>query len=55
MKPHSPIESLRKVDTDLRVLRRPTNRNVRIRRRLQTTQSISDNENGSAEASERAF
>lgn len=40
-----PIKSLRKIYPDLRVLRRPTNRNIRIRRRLQTPQAIANNKN----------
>jgi hypothetical protein len=41
----SPIKSLRKINPNLRILRRPTNRNIRISRRLQTPQSIPNNEN----------
>jgi hypothetical protein len=50
----SPIESLRKVDPYFRVLRRSTNSDIGIRRSLQTTQPITDNEDGSAETSKRA-
>ena len=53
--PHSPIKSLRKIDPNLRILRRPTNRNIRIRRSLQTAQPITDDENRRAEAPERSI
>jgi hypothetical protein len=50
---HSPIKGLRKIDSYLGVLGRPTNRNIRIRRRLQTPQPISNNENRRAKAPKR--
>jgi hypothetical protein len=46
---NSPIKSLRKINPNLRILRRPTNRNIRISRRLQTPQPIPNNENRRAE------
>jgi hypothetical protein len=49
---NSPIKSLRKIYPNLTVLRRPTNRNVRIRRSLQTPQSIANNKNRRAETPE---
>ena len=51
----SPIERLREIDPDLRVLRRSTNRNIRVRRRLQTSQAIANNKDSSAESAERAI
>ena len=53
--PNSPIESLREIDPNLRILRRSANRDIRVRRSLQTAQAIANNENGGAEASERAI
>lgn len=51
---HSPIERLREVDTDFRVLRRTTNGNVRVCSSFQTPQAITNDEDGGAETTKRA-
>lgn len=45
---------MREIDPNLRILRRSANRDIRVRRSLQTAQPIANNENRGAEASERA-
>lgn len=50
---HSPIKSLREIDSYLTILWRPTNRNIRIRRRLQTPQPIPNNKNRRTEPPKR--
>ena len=53
---HSPdaIERLRQIDTNLRVLWRTADGDVRVRSRLETTQTVSNDEDCSAETSEAA-
>jgi hypothetical protein len=52
---HSPIERLREVDTNLGVLGRPANSNVRVGGSFQTSQTVSDDEDGCAESTERVI
>ena len=49
----SPIKSLREVYSYLTIFWRPTNRNIGIRRRLQTPQPIANNKNRRAKAPKR--
>lgn len=48
------VESLREVDTNLRVLWRTADGDVWVRSGFEATKAITDDENGRAEASERA-
>jgi hypothetical protein len=50
---NSPIKSLRKIDPNLRILRRPTNRDIWVRGGLQTPQPIPNNENRRTKPSKR--
>lgn len=48
------IESLREIDPNFRVFGRSTDRDIRVRRSLQTSQAVTNDEDSRAETSERS-
>jgi len=50
---HSPIECLREIDTNLRVLGRTTNGDIRVCSSFQTPQTVADDEDSRTESTER--
>jgi hypothetical protein len=52
---YSPIERLREVDTNLRVLRRTANGDVRIRSCFQGPKAVTNDENSRTETAERSI